>query len=180
MKNTALSLVDPKDETEKLKKRFDELLSKTNKREPKAADVEAFRQLLKDHPAEKLWDRIGGIMSHAEGFLLLIGSPLSPGLNEVFAEKQKGLRNDLGYESASEMEKLLITHVSLCWLRLALTEFGYTRVMSQSITLTLGAYWEKRLAAAQRRFTRSCESLERVRRLARSTPALRLVGERVA
>ena len=31
--------------------------------------------------------------------------------------------------------------------------------MSQSITLTLGMYWEKRLAAAQQRFTRACESL---------------------
>jgi len=33
-------------------------------------------------------------------------------------------------------------------------------------------YWEKRLTAAQRRFTRACETLARVRKLSRNTPAL--------
>jgi hypothetical protein len=37
--------------------------------------------------------------------------------------------------------------------------------MRQSLTMTLGSYWEKRLAAAQKRFNRTCESLERVRKL---------------
>jgi hypothetical protein len=40
--------------------------------------------------------------------------------------------------------------------------------MKQSITLTLGMYWEKRLSAAQRRFTRACETLARVRKLSRN------------
>jgi hypothetical protein len=44
--------------------------------------------------------------------------------------------------------------------------------MKQSITLTLGMYWEKRLSASQKRFTRACESLTRVRRLMRNTPTL--------
>jgi hypothetical protein len=43
--------------------------------------------------------------------------------------------------------------------------------MKQSHTLTLGMYWEKRLSAAQRRFTRACETLARVRKLS-NTPAL--------
>ena len=33
-------------------------------------------------------------------------------------------------------------------------------------------YWEKRLSAAQKRFTRACETLTRVRKLSRKTPAL--------
>src|SRR5688500_705485 len=51
-------------------------------------------------------------------------------------------------------------------------ELSYSNVMKQSITLTLGMYWEKRLSAAHRRFTRSCETLARVRKLSRNTPAL--------
>ena len=47
-----------------------------------------------------------------------------------------------------------------------------TGTMAQSVTLTLGMYWEKRLSAAQRRFTRACETLARVRKLSRNTPAL--------
>ena len=46
--------------------------------------------------------------------------------------------------------------------------------MSQLITLTLGMYWEKRLSAAQKHFTRACETLARVRKLSRNTPALQL------
>lgn len=46
--------------------------------------------------------------------------------------------------------------------------------MAQSITLTLGMYWEKPLTAAQRRFTRACETLTRVRKLSRNTPALQI------
>lgn len=40
--------------------------------------------------------------------------------------------------------------------------------------LDLGMYCEKRLSAAQRRFTRACETLARVRKLSRNTPALQL------
>jgi len=55
-----------------------------------------------------------------------------------------------------------------------LVELAYSSVMKQSITLTLGIYWEKRLTAAQRRFTRACETLTRVRKLSRNTPALQV------
>ena len=45
-------------------------------------------------------------------------------------------------------------------------------VMKRSITLTLGMYWDRRLSAAQKRFTRACETLARVRKLSLNTPAL--------
>jgi hypothetical protein len=179
-KKTALTLVDPKDETEKITKRFDELLAKTNKNSPKDSDVEALRQLLRDNPEMNLYDRCIGLMGYAESYLLQAGSPLSPGLNEVLREKQRQVRKKLGYDEASEMEQLLISHAALCWLRLGLIEIGYTSIMSKGSTLTLGSWWEKRLSLAQKRFERACETLERVRKLSRSTPALRLVGQKTA
>jgi hypothetical protein len=72
------------------------------------------------------------------------------------------------------LEQLLIQNAALCWLNLSLTELRYATTMKQSITLTLGMYWEKRLTAAQIRFARACESLARVRKLTRSTPALQV------
>jgi hypothetical protein len=178
-RKTALTLVDPKDETEKIKKRFDELFSKTNNSKAKEADVDALRKIMRDNPERELWKRIGGVMAVAETFLLQTG-PLSPGIHEILRERQQVLRKELGYDEASEMEQLLISHAALCWLRLGLTEIRYTSIMNQSITLTLGMYWEKRLTVAQRRFERACETLERVRLLARSRPALRLVGQKTA
>jgi hypothetical protein len=70
------------------------------------------------------------------------------------------------------LEQLLIQQAALCWLKLDLAELSYSGTMKPSITLTLGIYWERRLTAAQRRFTRACETLARVRKLSRITPAL--------
>ncbi|HEX6623130.1 MAG TPA: hypothetical protein VF064_05420 [Pyrinomonadaceae bacterium] len=42
-------------------------------------------------------------------------------------------------------------------MRLSIMELRYASVMRQSITLALGACWEKRLTAAQKRFNRACE-----------------------
>jgi len=83
----------------------------------------------------------------------------------------KGLE---GFKSTQTftLEQLLIQHAALCWLRLTLAELSYSSSMKGSITLTLGLYLEKRLSMAQKRFTRACETLARVRKLSRNTPAL--------
>ena len=52
----------------------------------------------------------------------------------------------------------------------------YTNVMRQSLTMTLGSYWEKRLAAAQKRFNRTCESLERVRKLSAGVHRVKIMA----
>lgn len=162
-KQSNLTLVDA--ETTELHKRFDELLSKTNKNNPSREDVMALRRLLEDHPKAELWKRIAGIMSHAESYTFDSVSPLSPGLHEVFRCRQTEIRRNLGYQGASEMEQLLISHVALCWLRMALAEFHLSKETSKSHSLTVGMYCEKRLLMAQRRFTRACETLSKVRRL---------------
>lgn len=94
------------------------------------------------------------------------------GLKECWKHRLQVLKKDLGYDEAPLLEKLLIQQAALCWLKLNLVELSYSGTMAQSITLTLGMYWEKRLSAAQKRFTRACETLVRVRKLSRNTPAL--------
>ena len=93
-------------------------------------------------------------------------------VKECWKHRLQALKKELGSEGAPLLEQLLIQHAALCWLKLNLVELSYSNTMTQSITLTLGIYWEKRLSAAQKRFTRACETLARVRRLSRSTPAL--------
>jgi len=170
-----LTLVDPKAETEKLKRRLDKLIKKTNRTEPGEKDVDTLRDFLRENRGPDLLDNILEIMGVAESFLLQEGSPLGKsGMNEIIREQQRDLRQRLGYDEASEMEKLLITHVALCWLRLGFLEVSYTRVQGHSTSIPLCMFWEKRLTLAQRRYTRACETLEQVRRLARTRPALRL------
>ena len=48
---------------------------------------------------------------------------------------------------------------------------GYVEYLGEGHFI-VGLYWEKRLNAAQRRFTHACMTLSRVRKLSRNTPAL--------
>lgn len=72
------------------------------------------------------------------------------------------------------LEKLLIQQATLCWLKLSLVELSDEAVINRSITMPVGLFWEKRLTLAQNRFTRACETLARIRKLSRNTPALQV------
>lgn len=162
-----------KDETAKVQERFAELCKKTNAERPRPADVKALAELLGEHRGLELWREVAGAGQLAER-TVIENAVAVPALKECWKHRMQSLKKELGNEEAPMMERLLIQQVALCWLKLNLVELNYSSVMKQSITLTLGAYWEKRLTAAQKRFTRACESLARVRKLSRNTPALQV------
>lgn len=154
-----------------MRERFHTLLMKANKEHPRESDKKALRNLLDSHKDLKLWDAVIGMGALAENQALnTIASDSGHGMQECWKQRLRSMRADLGYADSSALERLLIQQVSLCWLNLNLMEFRYTNVMKQSITLTMGIYWEKRLSMAQRRFTRASESLARVRRLSSRMP----------
>ena len=83
----------------------------------------------------------------------------------------------MGWEVAPPLERLLIEHVALCWLRVQCVEQRYAQIMAKSITLEQGRYWESRLSASQRRYLRATETLARVRKL-RLPPVQVNIGEK--
>jgi hypothetical protein len=173
-KTNAIATSEPPNK-DQIRKRFLGLVQKTNKNDPRTADVEELRKMLSDHRALALWRMVGGIAQAAELTMLSRASFLTPALRECWSERLRQTRLDLGYNDAPEAEQLLISHVALCWLRLNLVEHGYTSNTSGEHTLTAGIYWEKRLTAAQRRYTRAVETLAKVRAL---TAATRLMESR--
>jgi len=86
---------------------------------------------------------------------------------EALKATVRHMSDELGYEGAPALERPLIEHVVLCWLRLQKAELAYSQVLAGSPALTQAAYWERRLTMAQGRYLRAGESLARVRRLAR-------------
>ena len=125
------------------------------------------RKLLRDNSAARLWDRVSGPLAVARQFALQYSPGTTPGLRVCWGERLKGMADDLAGENPSEVENLLATHAALCWLRLAETELQYTSHVAKSHSAASGMYHEKRLTMAQRRFTRACETLERVRMMKR-------------
>ena len=126
---------------------------------------------MSDNRKLELWRDVASAGYLAE-IMVIENACATAGLKECWKQRLQVLKKDLGYDDAALLEKLLIQQAALCWLKLNLVELSYSNTMKQSTTLTLGIFWEKRLTAAQRRFTRACETLARVRKLSRNTPAL--------
>lgn len=166
-------VLDGRDLEKTISKRFHSLLTKVNKEHPRPTDIQDLKDLLYDNKGMELWKAVIGMGELAESQALdtiLNGS--GQGMRECWRQRLQAMRADLGYSQSPALERLLIQQVTLCWLNLNLTEYRLTNVMKQSIWFECGLYWEKRLTAAQRRFARACETLTRVRKLSRNTPAL--------
>lgn len=155
-------------EAQDIEKQFRDLYERANNRTAGAGIAAArLSELMRDNASARLWERIAGPMSVAESFALEHQAGATPGVRECWRERLKDIRNDLKGDNPSEAESLLAQHAALCWLRLAELEILYTSKLNVQHTLTLGAYYEKRLSMAQRRFTKACETLERVRMMRR-------------
>jgi hypothetical protein len=63
------------------------------------------------------------------------------------------------------LERPLIDHLVWCEQHLELVQQFYTRTMAESITLTKGMYWERRLTLVQTRYLRAVETLAKIRRV---------------
>jgi hypothetical protein len=159
------------DRAEQIRTKFQALLDKTNKENPRPQDVKALSDLLIDNKSLELWRGIASAGYLAE-LTVIENAGAKPAVKECWKHRLQILKKDLGTDGAPMLEQLLIQHAALCWLRLTLAELAYSNVVKGSLTLTLGLYMEKRLSMAQRRFTRACETLTRIRKLSRNTPAL--------
>lgn len=158
---------------QQIRAKFQALLDKTNKENPRAQDLKALSELLAGEKSLELWRTVASAGYLAE-LTVIENARATKAVKECWKHRLQALKRELGSAEATFLEQLLIQHAALCWLKLNLVELSYSHTMSQSITLTLGMFWEKRLTAAQRRFTRACETLARVRKLSRNTPALQL------
>jgi hypothetical protein len=107
------------------------------------------------------------ITLQATAVLLTLAQFSSDMLKEGCRQRMDGIKAGLGFDAASELERLLIDEIALCWLRLGEAEAMYSQVHSATHQPEKAAYAERRLSACLTRYTRSCEALARVRRLSR-------------
>jgi hypothetical protein len=152
-------------------KEFIEIINKTDKENPKKEDLRELREALRANPA--LW-KIAGDMADNAARNMISKVRTTPALKESLKTAWKEMQKELEGENKNPLEKLLIQQVVMSWFRLQLIEYKYTEMMNQSITLTLGRYWEGRLNAAQRRHLRAVETLARVRRILSRTPSVQV------
>lgn len=87
---------------------------------------------------------------------------------ERYAEEMK---QELGYQSSTFIEKMLIDEVVMRWLRLSVMDSAHRNITSQSHRREEGMYIEKRLHLAQKNYLRASETLVKVRKMIAQTQA---------
>ena len=129
---------------------------------------EAYIELaLRDNP--DLW-RVVGDMALQSQSRLIEAMTSQPTAQVAIRHGIAKMRASLGEEDAPLIERLLIDQVILCWLNLNWVQRSHAGIMANSVTLTAGAYWEKRLSMAQARYLKAIETLAKVRRLSKAMP----------
>ncbi|MGI8836991.1 MAG: hypothetical protein ACR2H4_10190, partial [Pyrinomonadaceae bacterium] len=137
------NVVAVNNEADKIRERFHSVLIKANKERPCDSDIKALRELLDGNKEFRLWEAVVGMGELAESQVLdTIVNGSGQGMRECWRQRLVSMRADLGYADSSALERLLIQQVTLCWLNLNLTEYRHINIMKQSITFTLGLYWE--------------------------------------
>lgn len=146
-----------------------ELIRRTDKKNPDKADVEALRAYLEKAPG--LWRLAGDLQTQAT--LMAIRDIKGPVvIKESLSVGRLELQRELGYQGATQLERMLIDHVILCWLRMQIAEYRYQSILQDSVTLNQADYHERKMTATQARYLRAVETLARIRRLA--LPALQV------
>ena len=81
----------------------------------------------------------------------------------------KRVRDDLGYESSSMTEKLIIDELVIDWVRLQYVQGLHGANLSTDHSHPTGNYWDKRLTMAHNRYMKSISTLAKVRKLIGAT-----------
>lgn len=147
------------------------LLHATNKEKVAKADVAKLRGYLEKHP--ELW-RVAGDVARLAAQRVMGELTTVPAMRESLEVGWRALQDELGYQKAPALERLLIEQVALCWLRQNIVEMKHSHATTGQHALVQGEYWDKCLSSAQRRYLRACETLARVRKLTLGTLALQV------
>ena len=111
-----------------------EVLSRIDQENPTPADLETLRHALRENPG--LW-RAAGDMADQAALAVVQSVHAAPLAKEVVRGNYEGLKRDLGHESASPLERILIGQVTLTWLRLQILDQAYThKTMTAGQTFT--------------------------------------------
>ncbi len=140
-------------------------------KEPDMKDVEILRRLSVKNP-----EFLSAYCETISVRRVLLDKVVKDGFNRAFMLAEMDvLKERFEYRNASPLERLLIDHILTARLRVIDAEALYTKIVAhENVSLEIAEYWDRLLSSTQVRLLQAIESLARVRRLARNTPALQI------
>lgn len=115
-------------------------------------------------------DRVGNMARQAENALLLSLGTEDEITKELWRRRMDALRRELGGDSPTPLEQMLVERVVLCWLHVHIVELTVA-ARSGTMTLPVAEYQQKRLDRAHKRHLSAMKALAQVRRLQIPAPA---------
>lgn len=152
-----------KKETPAAPKKKDELEALTDRAQKgdKTA-LPALRELLKDPALVNAWG--GDLAQQAQMALIHKFTGQNLLFQETLPRKLGLMRDELAGPSPTPLERLLVERIVTCWLHLHHLEVIYGN--KESMTLSLGIYYERCISSAQKRYLAAIKTLAVVRKLA--------------
>lgn len=89
----------------------------------------------------------------------------SDSFRTVMNFKCNQLKEDLGFETSNQLERLVIEQIVLCWFCHHEIELQHSRFVSKPHNMKEGMYWERRLSYASRRYNKALELLSKMRKM---------------
>ena len=116
-----------------------------------------------------MWRQLGDLARTATEGLIDAASRYDAAKRESVKRGAEHLKNELGYSTASAIERLAIEQVVLCWVAFYNVQETHTRAKfeGESVSRSRIEFWDKQLTAAQQRYFRAMEGLARIRKLSK-------------
>ncbi len=144
------------------------VMSKINSKNTNKEEIAMLREAMKLMP--EIAAQVGNVAYHVQRQLIESMSSNVVVEDAIMAEVER-LQNELGYQDAPQIEKLLIQQIGMAWLLLQTTQRSYnSSVLGGGISLPLAEWHEKRLTMVQGRYLHAVEMLAKVRKLSKVTP----------
>ena len=143
------------------------LVERVNAKNPTRGDLDALRRALDAQEAQD---------NAAAGLTVLYGVATTKHVIDQYTDNEavklvmqadaRRIAKELGGDTAPAFERPLIDHIVTCWVRLQLVERDMSGAVKGSHSRESGAYWDRRLTEAQRRYLRAVNLLAKVRHVA--------------
>jgi hypothetical protein len=156
--------LQPKDETHQLSM----LVLKANKGEENGPEVKELRKFLDEHEE---FAHSHTVVAHTVKRAVMLKVVKDPGNFELFEREYKMRRDDLGWEDATPIERLMIERIMLLWVRLLWCEHYNGIFMQPSVGMRESEYADKMYARAHSHYVKAIESLARLRQVQAITKA---------
>lgn len=133
--------------------------------EPNSEDVAKVKEILMQCP--NLWEKGYGLAGSALNYYIERIEECRSQQLYIEAEA-KYIKEQLGYLTANQMEKLIIEQILLCWICVNYLESKFSALITnENRAVGWESYWHNMLTARRKSFLRSMEALARIRKLSK-------------